>query len=152
MTITEREKTMKRNIKLENQMIKNICEYAKWAYLQKCNNYNNYSNFVQYIKQPIEDNMYDYSSNTEDKVMGEFSKYMRGFTILYQYYDLHARKQAKKDYYAVQRKLLKALDNIDYTAYLYEHLDEIEDTNMGKTIKLQVLKKMEHRNEYKSIK
>lgn len=147
MRITGTEKVMKRNIKLENQLVNNICNYAKWAYVQMANNYNNYSNFVQYVKQPIEDNMYCYEYHTDDKVMGEFSKYMTAFTTSYSCFDLYAEKKAKKDFYAVQRKLLKALDNIDFTAYLYEHIDEIEDTNMGRNIKLQVLKEMENRNK-----
>ena len=116
----------KRNIKKENEIINNIVENVKKAYVLKLNNYSNYDNFINNVYKRIVQGTYDYfnENNQKDPVMGKFCKYMvetfsDGGRPWFEEKDI---KRSCK----VENKFLVAIHYADCKRYAYEHLDEIE--------------------------
>ena len=118
---------MKRDIKRENQIIREIVEHVKQFYLWKIDNYDNYNEFYRNVYNEINDDSYNYfyDDNQKDPVMGVFCRYMTE-TFKNGSYTWFAEKD-KKRIYSVEIKLLKAIKNADYERYVYEHIDEIEN-------------------------
>ena len=117
----------KRNIKKENEIINNIVEYVKKAYVLKLNNYSNYDNFINYVYNRIKEDFYDYfdEDNQKDPVMGEFCKYMVE-TFSDGGRPWFAEKDRKR-VESVEIKLLKTINKPDLKKYAYEHINEIEN-------------------------
>ena len=69
---------MKRDIKRENEIIREIVEHVKQFYLWKIDNYDNYNEFYRNVYNEINDDSYNYfyDDNQKDPVMGVFCKYM----------------------------------------------------------------------------
>ena len=116
----------KRNIKKENEIIKNIVENVKKFYLWKFDNYGNYEKFYRNVYNRIVQDTYDYfdEDNQKDPVMGKFCKYMvetfsDGGRPWFEEKDI---KRSCK----VENKFLVAIHYADCKRYAYEHLDEIE--------------------------
>ena len=115
----------KRNIKKENEIINNIVEKVKKAYVLQLNNYSNYEKFFNNVYNKIKDGFYDYFDdyNQKDYVMGDFCKYMvQNFTDGRPWFAEKYKDKIK----SVEIKLLKAIIKVDYKKYAYEHLDEID--------------------------
>ena len=129
----------KRNIKKENEIINNIVENVKKAYVLKLNNYSNYDNFINNVYKRIVQGTYDYfdEDNQKDPVMGKFCKYMVE-TFSDGGRPWFAEKDRKR-IYTVEIKLLKAIKNADYERYAYEHIDEIEN----RVYKIHLMNKFE---------
>ena len=117
----------KRNIKKENEIINNIVEYVKKFYLWRFDNYGNHEKFYKNVYNRIVQDTYDYFDvdNQKDPVMGVFCRYMTE-TFKNGSYPWFAEKDRKR-IYTVEIKLLKAIKNVDYERYAYEHIDEIEN-------------------------
>lgn len=125
---------MKRNIKRENEIIKSVVENVKQFYLWKLNNYTNYDDFMKNVYHKILEDCYYYfdEDNQKDRVMGEFATYMvntfsNGGRPWFDTKD-------KNRIYAVENKLLKAIQKADLKKYAFEHIDEIKN----KVIKMHI--------------
>ena len=115
----------KRNIKKENEIIKEIVEHVKQFYLWKIDNYDNYNEFYRNVYNEINDDSYNYfdEDNQKDPVMGVFCKYMvETFSNGRPWFEEKDRKRVV----SVENKLLKAIKNADYERYAFEHIDEVE--------------------------
>ena len=130
---------MKRDIKKENEIIREIVEHVKQFYLWKIDNYDNYNEFYRNVYNEINDDSYNYfyDDNQKDPVMGVFCRYMTE-TFKNGSYPWFAEKDRKR-IYAVEIKLLKAIKNADYERYAYEHIDEIEN----RVYKIHLMNKFE---------
>lgn len=116
----------KRNIKQENEIIKEIVEHVKKFYLWKFDNYSNHEKFYKNVYNRIVQDTYDYfdENNQKDRVMGKFCKYMvETFSNGRSWFEQNDIKRICK----VENKLLKAIKFADYERYAYEHIDEIEN-------------------------
>ena len=115
----------KRNIKKENEIIKNVVEHVKKFYLWKFDNYGNYEKFYKNVYNRIVQDTYDYfdEGNQKDPVMGDFCKYMvETFSNGRPWFEDEDRKRICK----VENKLFIAIHKVDYERYAFEHIDEVE--------------------------
>ena len=117
----------KRNIKKENEIIKNIVDNVKKFYLWKFDNYGNHEKFYKNVYNRIVQDNYSYfdEHNQKDPVMGEFCKYMVE-TFSDGGRPWFAEKDRKR-VESVEIKLLKSINKPDLKKYAYEHIDEIEN-------------------------